>query len=182
MDAAPSILTKFSDSANTRFLIGNFQMAANAASFKPYSHTFGVDSNCPFYRIFAGRVGPDNSNAYSTTFDFRRGGTTIAKQSILWGDDAQYNATTGKGVVAGLSITPFLGGVADLFITHSQFAAACNVTGADTSSNAQGFICRWTAIADTIVLTSQYNGPAFIPIANPIEFYHGVVQQPFGSA
>ncbi len=171
----------YTDAANTRIFTGNFQQPAGALTFPIFTHTFGVDNRCPFFRIFAGACGDGGNtpaNAFSTSFDFTNGGSPVSKQTVIWGVDAVYNVAT-SGAISGLSITPFMGG--DTIIVHSQLANLCVNIGQQTPiEDVTGFLCRWTALADKVVLTTSVI-PPYTSFGDAAEYFHGIIQQPWGN-
>jgi hypothetical protein len=161
---------QFTDSANTRIFFNSAQIPANTA-WAGFSTTYYPDSNCPFFRIFAGQVG--NGNAFTSTFTFTRGGSVISQQTVGWGTDAVFNANG-----PGLNICPFLG--SDNLIFHSTYAVGCIIIGVSTINlgTLYGFTTRWTAICDQIKVVTN----PVLPYTNQTaksEIIHGGIQAPW---
>jgi hypothetical protein len=172
---SPALNFNFSSSVNTRQFYRTAQFAVNATP-APFSSIFQLDPNCPFFRILAGGVG-DITTSYLTSFQFFLGGTPCGGTTIqVWGPDS-YDTSTGPNPASGLLITPFLGD--DNIVIHSQFGNGCVIVGSSYSSGAfSGFITRWTALADTVSVTTTpcAGTPA---VVYPTEIVHGVIQAPW---
>jgi hypothetical protein len=170
----------YSNSANSRIQRANLQVPSGSASVPPFQSTFGLDGNCPFFRIFAGFLTTgDDGNAFCSTFTFTNGGTVIGSPlSFVWGFDATYNTSTnGSDPTSGLNIVPFFGD--DNIIVHSQYAGICGLIGfASGQNDANGFISRWTALADKLQVSTAPVG-TFTQASANYELFHGVLQQPF---
>ncbi len=164
----------YSDAINTRFNYSNLQLGTNGTFPSQFQSTYNIDQRCPFFRIFAG-VGATNfpSNALVSTFVFSNGGSVICTVPIMWGTDGTYNAAA----TVGLNFTPEFG--FDSLTAHSQFAGVCTILGAKTPGvESFGFLCRWTALADQLVVTTVAVG-IFTVNPNNSEFFQGYIQAPW---
>jgi hypothetical protein len=173
---SPALNFNFSSSVNTRQFYRTAQFAANATP-APFSSIFQLDPNCPFFRILAAGVGAVTTS-YLTSFQFFLGGTPCGGTTFqAWGDDTVYDSSTGPNPASGLLITPFLGD--DNIVIHSQFAQGCVIVGSSYSAgDFSGFITRWTALADSVsVTTTPCAGAPAVNAAT--EIVHGVIQAPW---
>jgi hypothetical protein len=132
---------------------------------------FQVDPQCPFFYIFAmGGQGTATTGAgFQTKFDFFNGGTPITSTVIGWGNATVVNAA---GIPFVELITTPNDGIA-YFI--DAVSGTCSGVNPGTLFY-QGFIKRWTALADQITVTTAALAAA---TESSYGVVHGVLQQPW---
>lgn len=136
--------------------------------------TFSVDPNCPFFYIFAlgGAATATDGPAFKTTHSFFNGGTSLCDIVTAWGNQATLNA--GPETFVSILTTPNDG----IGYIHDPVSDTCSAVNPGTLDQ-QGFIKRWTALADTCVVSTVLYGD-FDFTDDPGQYCHGVLQQPFG--
>jgi hypothetical protein len=167
-----NLLGNFTPSVNTRVFWASQILAAFATPFPTLINTWSLDPKNPFFRIFAAGVGGIQTvNSFATTFQFFNSGASAGDPiTCVWGKDTPY-------LDGGTVSFPFcyLFG-SDIISVHSQYAGACLIIGGATLSVENGFISRWTNLADSVKLTTGSIG-AFSDSDTKSEVFHGVLQQ-----
>lgn len=176
MDATNALSASYNSAAVlTRQLQEVFQANAPVAVNTVLKvSTVNVDAQCPFFYIFAmgGQSTASEGPAFKTTFEFSNGGTPVTQVVVGWGNQASLNG--GPDTFVSVLTTPN-DGIGYFHDPVSQTCAAVNPGTLDL----QGFIKRWTALCDTVRITTQLYGAAFDFTDTPFQYVHGVLQQPW---
>lgn len=165
-------ITFGSASILTRQLQNIFPVNGTAVGQVMSRDVFQVDPQCPFFYLFAmgGQGDASDGDAFQTQFDFTNGGSPICSIVNGWGNQATLNA-------AGI---PF---VSVLTTPNDGIGYFIDVISGTCSSVSpatlfwQGFIKRWTALADQITVTTTALDAS--DSGSPYGVVHGILQQPW---
>jgi hypothetical protein len=135
--------------------------------------TVQTDAQCPFFYIFA--IGTQSTAtagpAIKTKYEFSNGGSPLTQVEVGWGNQSTLNS----GVETFLSVltTPNDG----IAYFHDPVSVTCSAVNPGNLDE-QGFVKRWTCLADQIVITSVLYAD-FDFTALPMQLAHGILQQPW---
>lgn len=154
-----------------KIFLANTALAAGAVIS---SDDIGVDAQCPFFYIFAmgGASTASAGPAFQTTFSFFNGGTPTTSIEVGWGNQATLNAGP-KSFVSVLT-TPNDG----IGYFHDPVSMTCAAVNPGTL-DLQGFVKRWTCLADLVRIQTILYGADFDFTDTPFQYVHGVLQQPW---